>query len=135
MGVRFSVKQGGVELGVVETETEDDFMYFRDSIHAALESGEYGSRFPIFMKQFFERWDRTVVAALERELIEMDGALRKLPPNPADGNWSSKLAQSGRQPETLAEVYLDKDDAPLIEGLVSLAALAREKGLGIDWGS
>jgi hypothetical protein len=134
VGVRLSVKDGNGELGAVETETEDDFMYFRDSIHEALETGEFGSRFPTFMKNFFASWEKAQAAALERELIEIHAAFRKLPPNPPDGNWASKLAGSGRSPETLAEVFTDNEGAPLLERLISLAALARAKGLAVNWG-
>jgi hypothetical protein len=135
MGVRFSVKNGDAELGAVETETEDDFMYFRDAIHAALETGEYGSRFPVFMNKFFAGWEPAEVAAFKRELGQIHEAFRKLPPNSPDGNWSSKAALSGRGPETLAEVYVDKDGAPLIQGLITLAGLAQSKHAGIEWGS
>ena len=134
MGVRLSVRDGGGELGAVETATEDDFMYFRDSVTAALEPNGYGTRFPTFMQKFFSSWEAGEVAALERELKELHAAMRQLPPNPADGNWSSKLAGSGRGPETLAEVFVDIDGAPLVERLIALAALARKKGVGVDWG-
>ena len=133
MGVRLSVRDGSGELDAVETATEDDFMYFRDSVYAALETGEFGSRFPTFMKRFFENWESGDVAALKGELIEIHAAFRKLPPDPPDSNWSTKLAMSGRQPETLAEVYVDNDGSPLIERLISLAALAHDKGLAIIW--
>jgi hypothetical protein len=44
---------------------------------------------------------------------------------PQDGNWRAKLIRSGRKPETLAEVYLDKGGAPLIERVIALARVAR----------
>ncbi|MGD9979538.1 MAG: Imm70 family immunity protein [Hyphomonadaceae bacterium] len=135
MGVRFVVRDGSREIGVVETATEDDFMYFRDSVHEALETGEFGNRFPTFMQRFFENWDRDEIAALEKELIEIDAELRKLAPNPPDLNWSSKLAISGARPETLADVFLDKDDKPLLACLISLAAMARKRRLGVNWES
>jgi hypothetical protein len=134
MGVRLSVRDNSGEIGAVETATEDDFMYFRDSVHAALETGEFGSRFPTFMNKFFASWERDEVAALEKDLIEIDAALRKLAPNPPDANWSSKLAISNERPATLADVYLDKDGAPLVARLIALAALARKRGLAVNWG-
>ena len=133
MGVRLAVKSEGAELLAVETETEDDFMYFRDSICIALESNNFGSRFPVFQRKFFSDWEADEVAALEGELSCMHAEMRGLPPSPPDNNWASKLAMSGRQPETLAEVFLDKTGAPLLEGLVALARLARQKGLAINW--
>ncbi|MGD9966545.1 MAG: Imm70 family immunity protein [Hyphomonadaceae bacterium] len=134
MGVKLSVRDGNGELGVVETATEDDFMYFRDSVHDALETGEFGSRFPTFMQNFYADWQADAVAALERELIEIHAAFRQLPPTPSDSNWSSRLAQSKRHPETLAEVFVDMDDAPLLERLIALASLARKRRLAVNWG-
>ena len=134
MGVRLYVKSDHGELGVVETDTEDDFMYFRDSVHLALEDGKFASRFPILMKTFLSDWEKEDSAGLERELSEIHAAFRQLPPRPLDGNWRSKLIRSGRTPETLAEVYVDKDGQPLIERLIALARIARENGLPIKWG-
>ena len=133
MGVRLSVNDGMTELATVETATEDDFMYFRDSIFMALEGGDFGGRFPIFMRKFFSSWESEEVTGLTSELEAIHAAFRKLPPDPPDGNWRSKLIRSGRKPETLAEVYIDKDGAPLLERLIALARLAREKRLPIAW--
>lgn len=133
MGVRLAVVSEGVELSAVETETEDDFMYFRDSVCMALEGNDFGSRFPVFQRKFFSDWDADEVAVLERELSRMHADMRKLPPKPLDSNWASKLAVSGRQPETLAEVFIDKTGAPLMEALVALTQLARERSLAINW--
>src|SRR5262245_6958786 len=108
MGVRLYVKNDQRELAAVETETEDDFMYFRDSVHMALEDGKFASRFPILMKTFLADWEKEDAVALEWELKEIHAAFRKLPPMPPDDNWRAKLIRSGRKPETLAEVYLDK---------------------------
>jgi hypothetical protein len=134
MGVRLYVENDDGELAGVETETEDDFMYFRDSVHMALEDGKFGGRFPTLMKTFLSDWAKEDVADLERELKEVHAEFRKLPALPPDGNWRAKLIRSGRKPETLAEVYLDKDGAPLIERLIALAQVARDNGLPIKWG-
>jgi hypothetical protein len=133
MGVHLAVTKNGAEIAAVETETEDDFMYFRDSICIALEGNDFGSRFPVLQRKFFADWEAGEIAALEQELSKMHAVMRALPPTPADGNWTSKLAMSGRKPETLAEVFIDKDGAPLVAGLLTLARLARENGVGIRW--
>src|SRR5262249_27570387 len=136
VGVRLYVENETGELASVETETEDDFMLFRDSVHLALEEeGRFASRFPILFKTFLTDWEKEDAAGLERELNEIHAALRKLPPSPPDGNWRSKLIRSGRKPDTLADVYIDKDGGPLIERLIALARIARENGLPIKWGS
>jgi len=133
MGVRLVVKQGMAELDAVETATEDDFMYFRDSIHAALDGSEFGRLFPSFMHKHFAGWEPAEVAGLVKDFEAIHAAMRKLPPDPPDGNWASKLIRSGRKPATLAEVYVDKSGAPLLERLIALARLARDKGLGVEW--
>ena len=38
-GIRMSVRDGDREPAHVQTETVDDFHYFRDSVHAVLERG------------------------------------------------------------------------------------------------
>jgi hypothetical protein len=134
MGVRLYVEGSGGIVDEVETETEDDFMYFRDSIHSALEVGEYGNRFPIFMKAWFSDFARDDVAKLGRELQEIQSALRTMPPKPPDGNWRSKLIRSGRSPASLADVYIDKTGAPLIARLIELTQKARQHGLPVRWG-
>jgi len=133
-GVRLSVKRGAKELDAVETLTEDDFMFFRDSVHLALEDGKFASRFPVLFKTFFTDWQSDDVPELERELRDIQATFRKMPPEPPDANWRAKLRQSGRTPETLAEVYVDKDGAPLLERLIALVQTAREHGLPILWG-
>ena len=103
-------------------------------VHLALEDGRFASRFPILFKTFFSDWQSEDVPGLERELREIHAAFRRLPPAPPDGNWRLKLRHSGRTPETLAEVHVDRDGAPLIERLIALAQTARERGLPIQWG-
>lgn len=134
MGVRLYVENDHGELAAVETETEDDLMYFRDSVHLALEEGEFDGRFPTLMKTFLSDWAKDDVADLKRELEDIHAAFRKLPALPPDGNWRAKLIRSGRKPETLAEVYLDKDGAPLIKRLIALAQVAHGHVLPIKWG-
>src|SRR5262245_62432168 len=131
MGVRLYIEDHCGVRDAVETETEDDFMYFRDSVHMALERGVFGERFPVLMKKFFSDWEAKDVRALERELTEILAAFRRLPPKPLDGNWRSKLIRSGRKPASLADVYVDKDGAPLIERLIGLAQTAIEGKLPI----
>ena len=42
MGVHLAVTKNGAEIAAVETQTEDDFMYFRDSVCIALEGNDFG---------------------------------------------------------------------------------------------
>lgn len=134
-GVRLSVQNDAGELDAVETATEDDFMFFRDSVHLALEEGKFAARFPMLFKTFFSDWPAEDVPALERELRDIQQAFRSRLPTPPDASWRARLRQSGRTPETLADVYVDKDGAPLLDRLIALAQTAREHGLPIQWGS
>ncbi len=51
MSITLAVRNGYSELAKVETESTDDFYYFRDGVHAALETGAFGSRFPLLMSR------------------------------------------------------------------------------------
>jgi hypothetical protein len=129
MGVRLYISDRSGEFDAVETATDDDCMFFRDSVYWVLGDGKFASRF----KTFFSDWQSEDVPGLERELREVHAAFRKLPPEPPDGNWRLKLRPFGRTPETLAEVYVDRDGAPLLERLIALAQTARERGLPVRW--
>ncbi len=125
-GIRLFVRDGDQELELVETESEDDFHYFRDSIHAALEQGEFGSRFPLFMKRFEpNEWKPEELDHLNEELKTIAEAFKKLPPKPLDSNWASKLHRSGRRCSSLFEVYVDTEGKPLLGRLITLCAVAR----------
>ena len=47
--MEFCIVSGDRVIGTVLTGSTDDFYYFRDSIHNALEGGEFGSKFPIVL--------------------------------------------------------------------------------------
>jgi hypothetical protein len=112
MGVRLVVARNGAEVGSVETETEDDFMYFRDSVCISLEGNDFGARFPVFQRKLFTDWEAGEVATLEKALLSIHADMRRLPPMPSDGSWRSKLAMSRRKPESLPEVFIDRTAHP-----------------------
>ena len=58
----------------------------------------------------------------------MAEALKKLPPEPQDSNWSSKLSASGRQCANLFEVYVDSRGRPLLGGILDLCRIAQREG-------
>ncbi len=134
MTIRLYVANELGELDAVQTATEDDFMFFRDSVHLALEDGKFASRYPILFKTFYSDWATEDVPELERELKEIDAAFRKMAPNPPDENWRRKLRRSERSPASLAEVFVDQNGSPLIERLAALACTARENALPVRWG-
>ncbi|MBI4545038.1 MAG: hypothetical protein HY703_07585 [Gemmatimonadetes bacterium] len=127
--ITLCVMDGARQLARVQTGSTDDFYYFRDSVHALLEVGEFGSSFPTFLCRFEpDRWEVEELPQLQRELEAIAAAFKKLPPEPPDSNWQSKLASSGRKPRTLYDVYLDAEGKPLLGELIALCALARKEG-------
>ena len=134
MTIRLYVADDRGELDAVQTATEDDFMFFRDSVHLALEDGKFASHYPILLKTFYSDWAIEDVPELERELIEIGAIFSKMAPNPPDENWRRKLRISGRLPASLAEVFVTSDGSPLIERLIKLARTARQNALPVCWG-
>ena len=129
MGSSFYILDGEEEAGLVATASEDDFHYFRDSVHAALEQGEFGSTFPLFMTRFEpDEWKVEELAALQGELETIAKAFKGMPPEPLDSNWRSKAARSGKKHASLYEVFVDEDGAPLLGRLMDLCALAQKEG-------
>ena len=77
------ILRGDEECERVVFDSTDDFYYFRDSIHNALEIGEFGSRFPTFMRRFEPaEWSVEEIGQLERELETIAEALRRLIKSP-----------------------------------------------------
>ena len=132
--VYFCILSGDEELQRVETESEDDFYYFRDSIHNALEEGDFGSSFPTFMLPYEEHeWSVEEIGELQRELETIAEAFKKLPPEPFDSHWGSKvwrrkLDGSGPGYETLYDVYVDAHGNPLLGELINLCRVAQKEG-------
>ena len=124
------IRRGDEEFERVETETEDDFHYFRDSIHAALEEGGgFGSRFPTFMKRFEgSEWRVEELGQLQRELETIAEAFKQMPPEPLDCNWSSKASTSGKQYASLYDVFVDASGQPLLGRLIHLCQVAQQEG-------
>lgn len=126
------ILRGDEEFERVETETEDDFHYFRDSIHSALEDGRFGSRFPTFMLRFpGGEWRVEELGELQRELETIAESFKKLPPEPFDCNWSSKVSTSGKRYATLYDVFVDASGQPLLGRLIHLCRVAQKEGKSI----
>lgn len=127
--MEFSILKGKKKIGSVSTASVDDFYYFRDSIHNALEDGEFGSKFPTFMCRFEpDEWKVEELELLQRELEAITEAFKKLPPEPFDSHWESGVANSGRLYSNLYEVFVDADGKPLLGRLIDLCQIAqREK--------
>lgn len=126
MSIRLAIHGGYDDRESVETESTDDFYYFRNGVHATLETGAFGSRFPLLLSRFEpSQWAAEEVEVLQRELEAIADEFKKLPPQPPDSHWRGKLARSGRQCATLFDVYVDARNQPLLGRLIDLCAAAR----------
>jgi len=124
--MEFFVLSGDRRVDTVSTESTDDFYYFRDSIHNALEDGEFGSRFPIFLRRFEpDEWRVEELEPLRRELEAIAEAFRELPPVPLDSHWESRAAESGAAHGSLYDVFVDTDGQPLLGRLIDLCRTAQ----------
>jgi len=131
-GIRLVVRDGEKEIESVQTGSVDDYYYFRDSIHAALEQGGFGSRFPLFLQRSEDdEWQAQEIEGLQKELETIAAAFRRMPPRPLDSNWLGRLQGSGRLCPSLFEVYLDARGRPLLQGILDLCAAARQANLPI----
>ncbi|MGQ0676001.1 MAG: Imm70 family immunity protein [Rhodospirillales bacterium] len=112
----------------VATESVDDFYYARDSVHAALEDGEFGCRFPIFMLRFEgSDWKVQELVALRSELETIAAELRKLPPEPFDPHWRGRIDEPNAF-QNLFEVFTDDAGNPLFGKLIELCDAAQRLG-------
>ncbi len=126
--MEFYILSGDKKLNTVSTESVDDFYYFRDSIHDALEEGEFGSKFPIFTCRFEpDEWKVEELDQLQGELETIAEAFKKLPPEPFDSHWRSRLATSKGRHSSLYDVFVDKDGKPLLGRLIDLCREARKQ--------
>jgi len=126
--VYFCILSGAEELERVEAESDDDFHYFRDSIHNALEQGDFGSMFPTFMLRYEgDEWSVEEIGELQQELETIAEAFKKLPPEPFDSHWRSKVARSGKRYSTLYDVFVDASGKPLLGELTDLCRVAQKE--------
>ncbi|MBI2881419.1 MAG: hypothetical protein HYY21_07505 [Candidatus Tectomicrobia bacterium] len=126
--IRFTItSKNGEELCRVETASVDDFYNLRDKIHSALETGEFGSRFPTLMNRFEPaEWSVQEIPKLQRELETIAEAFQKLPPQPDVASlqrWDE--IHQGRY-ATLYDVYADAEGKPLLGRLIALCERARK---------
>jgi hypothetical protein len=126
--MEFYIQSGSRKLNTVSTESVDDFYYFRDSIHDALEEGAFGSKFPIFMCRFEpDEWKVEELDRLQGELETIAEAFKGLPPEPFDSHWRGRLAASTRRYSSLYDVFVDKEGKPLLGRLIDLCRVARRE--------
>ncbi len=117
------------EVDGVEVGGYDDFHSFRLAVAERLESGEWGSRFPVLMMHPDSEgeWTPAQAAGLERELLAIGDELARLPAAPIEEGWRHDVVkQLGIEPATLLDCYFDIDGEPLVERLIGLTRAARQ---------
>ena len=132
--ITISISDGAANSSAVRTSTTDDYHYMKDSLHAALEQpGEFGSKFPVFMKRFEDdEWEVVELPDLERELESLIATLKGMEPRPLDSNWQSKMFLADPPPTNLYEVFLDAEGNPLLGSLLELCRVAQEEGKAVS---
>lgn len=133
MGLYLCIFKGEQELDGVEVGSYDDFSKFREAVSQNLEGGVIGSRFPTLMlhSDCDGSWSADECAVLEQELTAIATELKDFPPMTWSG-WQLDVARSLELRATsLAESFIDVDGEFLLDRLLSLCQLAREKKLPI----
>lgn len=133
MGLYLAIFDGEDELEGVEVGHYSDFGDFRDAVVQRLECGVAGTRFPtlILHSDCDGEWTPHECALLQAELIIIRAELEKLPPIPLKG-WQKNVAKTfGIEPSNLGDCFIDVDGEPLLERLIGLAQMSRNKSLPI----
>lgn len=134
MGLYLAVFDGTEEVEGVEVGSYEDFNTFRNAITRNLEGGVVGSRFPTLMlhPDSDGEWTPAEAAQLEEELEAIGRELCKIPPLEAQPEWRKQTAKLlGLRPGNLYESFFDVDGEPLVERLIGLAKISRERRLPI----
>ena len=134
MGLYLAVFDGDDELDGVEVGRYADFNRLRAVIAGELEDGVTGSKFPVFMlhPDSDGLWTPEEAKSLEQEINAISAGLRQLPPTTLGGDWQQDVACAvGLKMETLYDCFFDVDGEPLLDRLLKLAAISRERRLPI----
>lgn len=133
MGLYLALFEDEEEIDGVEVGSYADFGQFRDLIVEKLERGRPGSRFPtlILHSDCDGEWSSDAAKVLEAELAEIEHELPSIPPIELSG-WKADIAKLlGIRPTNLLESFFDVDGEPLIERLIGLAQLSKDRRLPI----
>lgn len=122
------------EVDGVDVGAYSDFAEFRDTIARVLEDGKRGSRFPVLMlhPDSEGEWSVEECSRLVKELERISVELKQHPAREFAAEWQKNVAkQFGIHPTTLYDCFIDVDGESLIDRLISLAAVAQQKGLPV----
>ena len=134
MGLYLCAFDGDEEIEGVEIGSYADFNFLRDAIVALVESGNRGSRCPIFQNHHDSdgEWSAEEAMQLLREFDLIEEALREQPPVDYNSPWKKKVATKlGLSPKNFLECFFDVDGEPLLDRLRDLAGWI--KGVGVNY--
>ena len=126
----FATEDSDDELEGVEVGSYDDFHQFREAVSVGLESGEWGSHFPVLMTHPDSRssWLPDRASDLERELLTIADGLVRLPAAELTGSSKEVADEFCLVPQSLYECFLDVDGLPLVERLLDLVHASERSG-------
>lgn len=134
MGLYLAVFDGDEEVEGVEVGRYDDFSCFRNTVVEHLEGGTPGSRFPalILHSDCDGEWSPEQADMLSNELVQITTAFKNLAPVDYNSEWQRDVAKTlGIVRESLYDCFFDVDGEPLLERLIKLTKISRERNLPI----
>jgi hypothetical protein len=134
MGLYLCVFDGDEELDGVEVGNYSDFDFLRSSVTELLEGGLAGSRFPtlILHPDSDGEWSLAECEILRQELMTISSEFQHLPGIQFRADWQKQVGKSlGLKPASLFESFIDVDGELLIERLIRLCDLAKERAMPI----
>ena len=123
----FESDEEDVEIDGVEVGGYDDFQTFRLAVSEYLETGGWGSRFPVLMTHSDSNgiWTPDEAHALEIELRTIADEMHRLPAVEPPQGWQQETARERQlRPVTLDQTFFDIDGEPLLDRLVGLTRAA-----------
>lgn len=134
MGLYLCVFDSDEELDGVEVGNYSDFDFLRSSVTDLLEGGVAGSRFPtlILHPDSDGEWSLTECEILRQELMTISSEFQHLPGIQFRADWQKQVGKSlGLKPASLFESFIDVDGELLLERLILLCDLAKNRALPI----
>ena len=134
MGLYLCVFHGDDELDGVDVGSYADFNFFRRTVSDRLEGGIPGSKFPtlILHSDCDGEWTVGQCCELEDELLVINAAFKELPAVDFDSGWQKEVAKSlGLKTDCLCQSFIDVDGEPLLERLLALCQLAKNRNESI----
>jgi hypothetical protein len=130
MSLYLCVFDGDVEVDGVDLGGYEDFDMFRGAVARFLEDGQAGSRFVTLMNHSDcdGEWDVAECERLSVELTAIGQAFRALPAVERLQGWQLDVAQNTSvYSHTLFDSFIDVDGVPVIESILRLCAVAKQK--------